>query len=490
VLINDILDFSKIQAGSFDINISETSVEHLIAVVESLMRPRIIEQGLEFRIHQLTDLPTMIQTDPVRTRQCILNLINFSLSCTKQGHIYVNVALDENEGQDCIKFEIEDTSTGIPQDQLEDIFDKFNTSTLVTDSSKTTGLGLAIVKKISQLLGGDVHVKSQEDRGTKFSLYIPTGVNSANQPTFNKYDRMEHARSIDSKNSESEETFGGKALVAEDTPTNQTLIQLLLEKLGLEVTIAEDGLQAVEAVKKDDYDIVLMDIQMPNMNGYDATKVLRKEGFNKPIIAVTAHAMKGDREKCLEAGCDDYVSKPIDRDELIKVLRLHLPIGQEKVTKQAENVNTHVEELTDMCNTADEQVEETMYDQSTDDRHCPIDWQGLTEMCDDEDVISQVVEMYLNDSPRCIGSLAEAIKDSNPKHIRMYAHSLKGASSQIGAKKLAEIAYELECAGRDKEFENVPELFSQIQDEYGKVSLFLSQSNWIAKAKRQTAKSI
>ncbi|MBN1795423.1 MAG: CBS domain-containing protein [Sedimentisphaerales bacterium] len=486
VLINDILDFSKIQAGSFDLNVTESSVEHLLAVIESLMRPQTIERDLEFRVYQVTDLPTMIQTDTMRVRQCILNLINFAISSTETGHIYVNVALEENNGQDFIRFDIEDTSDGISKEDIEKIFDRFTPSALLNNASSNVNLGLAVTRKIANLLGGDVSVKSRQGNGNKFSLLIPTGVDVKTQATFNKYDRMEKIRTVSAKEKGADDKFYGKALVAEDTPTNQTLIQLLLERLGLDVTIAEDGMQAVERAQAESFDIILMDIQMPNMNGYDATKKLRQEGFDKPIIAVTAHAMKGDREKCLKAGCDDYISKPIDRNELVKVLRLHLPIGQEPLSAEVEQVNSQVEELSDMCEQADERIEKNIR-QLSDDSQSPVDWEAVTEMCDDEEVVCQVVEMFLNDSPRCIGSLAEAIKDANPKLIRMYAHSLKGASSQIGAKKLADVAYQLECAGRDKKFDNVPELFNQIQDEYGKISVFLSQPDWMQQAKQQHA---
>jgi len=481
VLLNDVLDFSKIQAGSLELNVSEILVEHLLAVIESLMRPRAVEKQLSFSVLQHTDLPTVIKSDAVRLRQCILNLVSYSLSSTKQGHIYVNISLEKINGQDFMKFEVEDTSDGMTKEQIDLLFEQFNQDATLDVSSNTSGLGLAITKKITELLGGQISVTSESGKGATYTLLIPTGVDVENQPSFSKYDRMGKSRQDYIQPTDFQ--FRGRVLVAEDTPTNQTLIRLLLEKFGLDVTIATDGLDVCEKTQSEDFDLILMDIQMPNMNGYDATRKLRQGGFTKPIIAVTAHAMRGDRQKCLDAGCDDYISKPISQNELIKVLKLHLPLDEAR--NKVDIVNTEIQELTGMLKQNDEQSEQSIQTEYQVEGQDLINYDAITEICDDEKVITQVVSMFLNDSPGCIASLAEAIKDANPKHVQMYAHSLKGACLQIGAEKLADIAYRLECAGRDKNFEHVPELFNSIQDEYGKLSLFLSQPDWMEQAKQQ-----
>ncbi len=482
-LINDILDFSKIETGKFNLDITECSLEHLLAVVESLMRPLAMQKNLKFAISQKTDLPALIKTDPMRLRQSLVNLINNAIDFTEQGHVHVNVFLENIEDKACIRFDVEDTGIGIaPQDQ-ERIFHEFTQAAVVNNrKSGATGLGLTITQKLINLLGGSVSVKSELGKGSTFSIVLPAGLDVKAQPLFNKYDQLKRLRK--EKKSDENVTLTGRVLVAEDTPTNQTLIKLLLTKLGFEVEIAEDGKQALDMALSGDFDAVLMDIQMPHMNGYDATKKLRQAGYKKPVIAVTAHAMRGDKEKCLAAGCDDYISKPINRKQLVDVLREYLGSEPQDVSGQLDSAASEVEQLSRMCEDAGHSSSAQQSLSNEDFRPGElIDFQAVSEICDDPAVIKEVAKMFLKDSPRCIKSIAEAIKSANPKHIRMYAHSLKGASLQIGAKKLAEFAYQLECAGRDKNMLDVPVLFSTVQDEYSRLTLFLSQPNWMEQAR-------
>lgn len=480
VLINDILDFSKIEAGKFDIEIAECSLEHLLAVVESLMRPQAIQKGLDFGIFQNGELPARIKTDNLRLRQCLINLINNAIDFTDNGHVHVNIRLETINDQPYIRFDVEDSGTGISDEDQKKIFEQFSQlNTLPGRRRRGAGLGLTITKKLVNLLGGDVSVTSKVGSGSTFSLIIPVGVDAQSQQPLRSTDqlnKLEHEqRTLEQKQ------FSGRVLVAEDTPTNQTLIRLLLEKLGLEVTITQDGKEAVEAALSQDFDMVMMDIQMPVMNGHDATKKLRKEGYTKPIVAVTAHAMKGDKEKCLASGCNDYLSKPINRKELVETIEKYLPQKTEDLSERVDSVTAEVKELTQMCkNTGDASAESN----GTLPADNLVDWDSVMSICDDEDVIKQVIEMFLKDSPKCLNSLAEAIKSANPKHIKMYAHSMKGASIQIGAKRLSDIALKLEHAGRDKDMEHVPAMFNELQDEYSKLTLFLSQPNWIELAKK------
>ncbi len=480
ILINDILDFSRIEAGNFDLEVGDCSLEQLLAVIESLMRPQVMQKNLDFGVFQKSDLPTTIRTDPLRLRQCLMNLINNSIDCTENGHIYVNVSLKDTEGTPLLQFDIEDTGYGLTPEEEKNIFKDFNNDD--TSRSKSgTGLSLAITKNLANLMNGDVTFVSEYGKGSTFTLVVPAGVDVKSQPIFNKYDRLKEAVKPVPKETPK---LSGRILVAEDTPTNQTLITLLLKKQGLEAVIAEDGQQAVEKALNQPFDLILMDIQMPNKNGYDATRELRNLGFKKPIIAVTAHAMKGDREKCIAAGCDDYVSKPIDKKELIRTLDKYLN-AEDELAGKIESTKTQINELTDMC----EQTITIDGDAATEipaeiDYQNLIDYKALTELCDDKEVINEVVQMYLKDSPRCIKSLAEAIKENNPKHIRMYAHSLKGASLQIGATTLGDVAFKLECAGRDKKVDEVPELFNKVQDEYSKLKLFLSREDWLETARQ------
>ncbi len=346
-LINDILDFSKIEAGKLDIEIVSCSLEHLLAVTESLMRPLAIEKDLAFEILQCEDLPAQVRTAPVRLRQCLVNLISNAIKFTEKGHVYVNVSLEKGdckencpaplrsqngEPQLFLRFDVEDTGIGIPEDKQESIFEEF----MQGDKSSTTryggtGLGLAITKRLACLLGGKISLTSKADKGSMFSLVIPISVETESQKSFNKYNAADELNQL--KVGE-QDKLSGDVLVAEDSKTNQELIKLLLQRMGLKVTMVEDGKECIDIALSRTFDLILMDIQMPNVNGYEATKTLRKKQVQTPIIALTAYVMKADRQKCLDAGCDDYIAKPIDRKILLKKVRKYLAVKNAALSRK------------------------------------------------------------------------------------------------------------------------------------------------------------
>ena len=347
-LINDILDLSKIEAGKIDIELRNSSLETLLSAVESMMSFHAKEKGIEFKIIEKSELPVNIYTDSERLRQCLINLINNAIKFTKEGHVHVNVSLVNRDKQPCIYFDVEDTGIGIPPEKQAEIFDPF----IQADGSTSrkyggTGLGLAITKQLAKLLGGELILTSEEGKGSVFSLRIPAGLDVTKQPLLER-DKIASDTSTDKEEMEQPE-FLGNVLVAEDVEANQILITLLLGRMGLEVTIAKDGKEAVQKAIAQKFDLILMDIQMPEMNGYEATKALRKEGITSPIVALTAHAMKEDDKKCIESGCDGYLSKPIDRMELIKKLSKHLPTKNEVLNKEINVVKSRVDELSELC---------------------------------------------------------------------------------------------------------------------------------------------
>ncbi len=361
-LINDILDFSKIEAGKLDIEIVSCSLEHLLAVTESLMRPLAIEKNLAFEILQCEDLPAQIRTAPVRLKQCLVNLISNAIKFTEKGHVYVNVSLEKGtckgncpaplrsrgpqtrnnalgeppqngEPQLSLRFDVEDTGIGIPADKQESIFKEF----MQADKSSTTkyggtGLGLAITKRLTRLLGGEISLTSQAGKGSVFSLVIPISVETESQKSFNKYNAADQL--LNRSEFGEQDKLSGDVLVAEDSKTNQELIKLLLERMGLQVTIVEDGKETIEKALSRTFDLILMDIQMPNVNGYEAAKALRKKQVQTPIIALTAYAMKADRQKCINAGCDDYIAKPINREILLRKVRKYLTLKNAALSRK------------------------------------------------------------------------------------------------------------------------------------------------------------
>ncbi|MFA5292001.1 MAG: response regulator [Phycisphaerae bacterium] len=325
-LVNDILDFSKIESGRTKTENIECSVPEMLTNVESVMRPAAKQKNLDFTVTCASDIPQTIITDPIRLRQCLTNLISNAIKFTENGYVKLAVGLITKEEKQFIEFQIVDTGIGIPSDRQNAIFQSFTQ----VDGSTTrkyggTGLGLAITKQVVVLMGGDISFVSQEGKGSTFTFNVPVnGVTNGYQQDQNLTHTQGIKNECNQENVELENQFSGRVLVVDDNSTNQTLIKLLLEKLGFVVTIAKDGFDAVEAVNGHVFDLIFMDMQMPNMNGYDATKRLRNLGVKTPIIAITADVMEEAEEKCLEIGCDDYTAKPIDRGHLVEVISKYL----------------------------------------------------------------------------------------------------------------------------------------------------------------------
>jgi CheY-like chemotaxis protein len=345
-LINDVLDFSKIEAGKLDVDIIDCSLRELFIAIESLMRPVATEKGLEFEIVESNALPAQIRTDPARLHQCLINLV--AMKFTEEGYVRVTVSLHEDGDQPHIRFDVKDTGIGIPPEKQEMILEPFTQADGSTSRKfGGTGLGLAITRQLANLLGGELSITSEVGKGSVFSLMIPVGMDIESQPFLDGNNITEETNAGQDKLEKAK--FFGHVLVAEDTRTNQVLAKLLLERLGLQVTMAEDGQEAVHKALAQEFDLIFMDIQMPKMNGYQATKALRNEGIKTPIVALTASAMKGDDKKCIEAGCNDYLSKPIDRPKFLKIVRKYLPSDGEALSEESGSVKNQVDKLSHIC---------------------------------------------------------------------------------------------------------------------------------------------
>jgi len=327
-LINDILDFTKIEAGQLDVEEIDHSLGKLLNSLDSVVKARANEKSLDFQIMVNRDVPAQIHSDPYRLQQCLINLTSNAIKFTEQGHVYVKVSLQKDNDQHAIRFDIEDTGIGISEGRQAAVFESFTQA----DGSTTrkyggTGLGLTITKQLAELLGGEIRLTSEIGKGSTFSLLIPAGVGITGPSLLNP------SNVLDQRMDESQKTdtamFSGKVLVAEDVEGSQMLMKLMLSKLGVDVVIAEDGNQAMQKALSQSFDLILMDMQMPHMNGFEATRALKQQGYKAPIVALTASAMNGDDQKCIEAGCDGYLTKPIDRRELQRILAKYLPAMQE-----------------------------------------------------------------------------------------------------------------------------------------------------------------
>ncbi|UCE48971.1 MAG: response regulator [Phycisphaerales bacterium] len=489
-LIDDILDFSKIEAGKLDVEMADCSLKSLLARVESMVHHTVLEKGLKFEIREDKNLPANIHTDPDRLEQCLINLADNAIKFTEQGHVYINVSLEDKWGRPYVRFDVEDTGIGIASDQLEGIFDSFTQA----DGSAArryggTGLGLAITKHLAELLGGLLTVVSEEGKGSVFSLVIPAGIDVAERQTLvgkNIADRR------DNKREKTElPTFSGHVLVAEDVRTNQLLCKSLLSRMGLEVTIAEDGDQAVQKALTGAFDIILMDIQMPNMNGYEATRTLRKKGITTPIIALTANAMKGDDKKCIESGADDYLSKPLERQRLFEKIRRYLPSEERALSEKIDSAKSQVDELVELS--SEHTSQDPQSDEPTAASEVIFNWDHLIDILGDEESIKEVIPVFINDQKEKLDKLTKAMAADDSEAIKVNAHAIKGMGRNVGATRMHNIAERLECAGRENDMETAGPLFDKLKSEFEKVMSFLSRADWVEIAKQEkviTAKEL
>jgi signal transduction histidine kinase/ActR/RegA family two-component response regulator len=331
-LIDDILDFSKIEAGQLEVNVIECPLGKTLSFLESIMKVQAYKKSLDFRVVKNADLPDHMQTDPFRLQQCLINLVGNAIKFTDQGHVHVKISHQMEENRPFIRFDIEDTGVGIPRDRQQAIFESFTQA----DGSTTrkyggTGLGLTVTKQLTGLLGGKLTLSSEVGKGSVFSLIIPTNMVSAERLGPKQGNGLK--KRVDELQIPEAGTYSGHVLVAEDNETSQTLMKLSLTRMGLEVSIAKDGNQALQKASSSTFDMILMDIQMPHMNGYEVTRTLRQQGNDTPIVALTAKAMSDDEKKCLESGCDDYLAKPVNRIELLTILAKYLPPRQDSNKK-------------------------------------------------------------------------------------------------------------------------------------------------------------
>lgn len=320
-VINDILDFSKIEAGQLIIEHIDMHPARIIHDVESIFGSLAREKGLNFSIKYKFPVPRKIVSDPTRLKQIIFNLCNNALKFTKQGDITVTMAYLEKARQ--LKFQVIDTGIGMNKEEQSSLFKPFSQA----DSSTTrkfggTGLGLSIARELSQHLGGSISVISEKDKGTTVEFTISVGDNNDLHMATTMIDmQVEMSKESDAIVPNS---VAGRVLVVEDSPDNQHLISEYLIKAGATVNIVDNGLKAVQMALTSHYDLILMDVQMSIMDGVTATKKLREQGYEKPIVNITANATKKDIDKYLAAGSNDYLTKPVNPKLFYKILRTHL----------------------------------------------------------------------------------------------------------------------------------------------------------------------
>jgi two-component system, sensor histidine kinase and response regulator len=322
-LLNDILDMSKIESGMLEVERVRCSPWELVHNVAEMMRAPAKAKGLTLSIEHVGPIPETIETDPLRLRQILANLLGNALKFTPSGGVHLSVQLLRNDPeQPMLSVDVTDTGIGMSEETIGKLFDRFSQAdSSITRQYGGSGLGLAISRRLASMLGGDITVQSTLGRGSRFNVTVRTGplggVALIDNP---KVD----AGADRTAKKPSKIASGERILLAEDSIDNQRIITLILSNAGFDVTVAENGQIACEkalaAVNEETpFDLILMDMQMPVMEGYEATRRMRAAGYKQPIVALTAHATLDDRRKCLDAGCDFYMTKPINRAELLVV---------------------------------------------------------------------------------------------------------------------------------------------------------------------------
>jgi PAS domain S-box-containing protein len=337
-IINDILDLSKIEANQLQVESIRCSPKEIIQEVRKLMQVRAGAKGLPLNLEFDGLLPETIQSDPTRIRQILINLVGNAIKFTDSGSVRIRCRCLAQRDLPALEIEVIDSGIGMTAEQMARLFDPFTQA----DSSTTrryggTGLGLTISKRLTEILGGEIAVESEYGRGSRFRVTIATG--PLDGVLMIKPNEMKSAPGAP-KPAKERIRLDCHILLAEDGVDNQRLISLLLTRAGARVTVVENGRLALEkalgAVEGESsggsnsrpFDIILMDMQMPEMDGYDATRRLRERGYQGPIIALTAHTMADDRQKCLDVGCDDFAPKPIHRKRLMQMIARWQPRRQ------------------------------------------------------------------------------------------------------------------------------------------------------------------
>jgi len=404
-LINDILDLSKIEAGHMEVERIACSAHQLIAEVMSVLRVRANEKGLDLSYQWHGPMPVTVRTDPSRLRQILINLIGNAIKFTECGAVRVGARIDVSGSESQLVVSVTDTGIGIPEDKQSSVFEAFRQAdNSVTRRFGGTGLGLSISQRVAQLLGGALSVNSSPGEGSTFTVRVKTGPVELVAPSESERTAECLTASVTAPEDVSE--LRARILVVDDGDINRKLVRLALEKKGADVAVANDGLAGLEAALEGDFDLVLMDMQMPVMDGYTATRKLRHAGYVGPIIALTANAMRGDMEKCMEAGCSGYLSKPIDPGELVSVVDTTLA-GIERVDAGEESMAVELEQC---------------------DNETPIE---STLPTDDSDFCEVVVEFIeqLNDR---LAELEDALAARDWTTLSERAHWLKGVGGTAG----------------------------------------------------------
>jgi signal transduction histidine kinase/CheY-like chemotaxis protein/HPt (histidine-containing phosphotransfer) domain-containing protein len=449
-IINDILDFSKIEANKMHLEIIDFDVRKAVMDTIALLEQKAHEKGIEIVSIVQRDVPRVLRGDPGRVRQILMNLIGNAVKFTERGEVIVRCGIEKRSDTDCVlKFSVDDTGIGMTEESLGSLFQPFTQA----DASTTrryggTGLGLAISKQLVEMMKGSIGVESTLGEGSTFWFTA----------------QFEHSDSeVETLGAQPSGSFAQQLpknvaiLVVEDNLVNQKVTLRMLQKLGCDADVAANGREALAALERRSYDIVLMDCMMPELDGFEATKAIRAAGGEQPIIiAMTASILQSERDRCFAAGMDDYLPKPIKMQQLfqalMKWLRKTTGAMPMETAVPAQGVENQLTLLLDEGRVND-----------------------LRELSDgNDDLLIELAEIFLRDGAARVSALRDAVTAREPQVVRMIAHVLKGASRNIGATKLADYCQTLEVAAKADIVANAGGIVHAIETEYGRVQTALS----------------
>lgn len=442
-IINDILDFSKIESGKLELEQQPFVLSDSIEDAFDLVAARAAEKGIALSYTIDEKAPRAITGDFTRLRQIFVNLLNNAVKFTHAGEVALSVntrRLDDDRFE--IEFSVKDTGIGIPKEKMDRLFQSFSQ----VDASTTrkyggTGLGLAISRRLSELMGGRMWAESEEGRGSTFHFTIVA--QSAPEPV----------RHPERERVEKSATNGSdlRIVLAEDNEVNRKVISQMLEHLGYKNDVVSNGLELLEALNRRPYDVVFMDVQMPLMDGLEASRRIREtwpKQRQPRIIAMTANAMQGDREECLSAGMDDYISKPVQMGQLRAALERYdqAGAGESLVTKPSE------------IDSIDNTVLSTL---------------RQLEMAGSPGFVEKLINLYLEDTPPRLDLLRKAVERADRRTLAQQAHAIKGSSSNIGAKYMAMLCAQLEEEAYKGSLNRADAILSQLVSEFQKLQQLL-----------------
>jgi PAS domain S-box-containing protein len=449
VIVNDILDLSKIDSGKLVFEETPFSIKDTLQTAVASFIPKTTEKNIELKTEVSKNLPDTLAGDPVRLTQIINNLLGNAVKFTDKGSVRIVVnTLEQNSTHIVLEFRISDTGIGIPAHKIDSIFESFTQAgDDITRKYGGTGLGLTITKQLIERQNGTIHVESIANEGTTFIFHIPYKICIENNQEI-----VKEKKNIIHLPSEL------KVLIAEDHDINRFIIEKMFKEWGLTPTFAITGVEAVKAAKEQIFDVILMDIEMPDMNGYRATEIIRAElpypNNTVPIIAMTGHAMAGEKEKCIGIGMNDYLSKPFKPEDLKQ--RIADLTGKSVINntpdEQAQSAVTAAKETAPIAET------------SVGSRPL-INLDFLKEISENNDqFFVEFIQMFLQNTPASISEIENAISNQNWEAIRQAAHKMKPSFNYVGLKELSGISAKIEdLAKRNEDMEMIKTNIEQIK---------------------------